>query len=54
MPGANFNYSNIGAALVGLLVEEISELPFNVYCNENIFEPLQMNNSFWFYRKLKI
>lgn len=53
MPGANFNYSNIGAALVGLLVEEISELPFNVYCNENIFEPLQMNNSFWFLSEIE-
>ena len=53
MPGTNFNYSNIGAALVGLLVEEISELPFNVYCNENIFEPLQMNNSFWFLSEIE-
>ena len=53
MPGTNFDYSNIGAALTGLLVEEISGLPFNVYCNENIFEPLQMDNSFWFLSEIE-
>ena len=48
MPGTNYSYSNIGAALIGLLVEEISSQSFNEYCKENIFEPLEMNNSFWF------
>ena len=47
MPGSNYAYSNIGAALIGLLVEEISNQPFNEYCNENIFEPLGMDNAFW-------
>ena len=31
MPGTNYSYSNIGAALIGLLVEEISNQPFNEY-----------------------
>ena len=48
MPGTNYRYTNNGAALIGLLVEEISNQPFNDYCNENIFEPLSMNNAFWF------
>ena len=48
IPGTNYTYSNIGAALIGFLVEEISSQPFNDYCNENIFEPLSMNNAFWF------
>ena len=48
MPGTNYRYSNIGAALIGLLVEEISNQSFSGYCNENIFEPLQMDNAFWF------
>lgn len=47
VPGFNFNYSNIGAALIGLLVEEISNQSFNEYCNENIFIPLGMNNTYW-------
>ena len=45
IPGSNYNYSNIGAALIGLLVEEISNQSFNEYCNENIFEPLEMDNA---------
>ena len=47
MPGTNYSYSNIGVALIGYLVEVISNQPFNEYCNENIFEPLGMGNSFW-------
>ena len=48
MPGTYYDYSNIGAALIGLLVEEISNQPFNDYCHENIFEPLSMDNTYWF------
>ncbi len=48
MPGTGFSYSNIGAALVGLLVQEISGQPFNEYCNEHIFEVLSMENTHWF------
>ena len=52
-PGTNYTYSNIGAALIGFLVEEISSQPFNDYCNENIFEPLSMNNAFWFLSEIE-
>ena len=48
MPGTNYRYTNNGAALIGLLVEQISGQPFNEYCNEKIFEPLLMDNAFWF------
>ena len=48
LPGTNYTYSNNGAALIGLLIEEISSQSFNDYCNENIFEPLSMDNAFWF------
>jgi len=53
MPGTNNVYSNIGAALIGFLVEEISNQPFNEYCNENIFEPLAMDNAFWFLSEIE-
>ena len=36
IPGSEFNYSNIGAALIGFLVEEISNQPFDEFCVENI------------------
>ena len=52
-PGTNFSYSNIGAALIGYLVESISMQPFNEYCNEHIFEPLDMDSR-WFLSELNI
>ncbi len=48
IPGSNYSYSNIGAALIGLLVEEISGQEFSTYCKQQIFEPLGMENSSWF------
>tara|TARA_B100002052_G_scaffold137096_1_gene125659 strand:- start:10025 stop:11521 length:1497 start_codon:yes stop_codon:yes gene_type:complete len=53
IPGSNYNYSNIGAALIGLLVEKISNQPFNEYCNDNIFSPLEMNDSYWFLSEIE-
>jgi CubicO group peptidase (beta-lactamase class C family) len=46
-PGTSFEYSNTGAALIAVLVEEISDIDFNTYCKQNIFEPLGMTNTFW-------
>ena len=52
-PGTNYSYSNIGIALIGLLVEQISNQSFNEYCIENIFDPLNMNNAFWFLSEIE-
>ncbi len=38
-------YSNYGTALAGYIVERVSGQPFSDYVEENIFAPLQMNNS---------
>jgi CubicO group peptidase (beta-lactamase class C family) len=46
-PGNDFEYSNTGNALIGLLVEEISGMTFNNYCKQNIFGPLGMNETYW-------
>lgn len=46
-PGEDFEYSNIGSALIGVLVESISGQPFDAYCKANIFTPMGMDNSFW-------
>lgn len=53
-PGTEQYYSNIGTALLGYLVEVISDTPFNQYCNENIFKPLGMNETSWFLSGLDI
>ena len=46
-PGTDYEYSNIGNALIGVLVEEISGMDFNTYCKQNIFTPLEMSNTHW-------
>jgi CubicO group peptidase (beta-lactamase class C family) len=44
-PGTWSSYSNYGAALAGLVVENISGMPFAEYVEKNIFEPLGMDRS---------
>lgn len=46
-PGTESEYSNIGSALIGVLVEQISGQGFNAYCKEHIFTPLGMENTSW-------
>lgn len=45
-PGSRFDYSNTGYALLAMIVEKVSGQPFHVFLRQNIFEPLQMNNTF--------
>lgn len=46
-PGTEFNYSNAGSALIGVLVEEISRMSFTAYTKQNIFTPLEMISTSW-------
>ncbi len=45
-PGRRFNYSNTGYMILSSIVSKVSGLPFDEYMKKNIFEPLQMNNTF--------
>jgi CubicO group peptidase (beta-lactamase class C family) len=45
-PGTKFEYSNTGYALLGLIVEKTSGKTYGQYLQDNIFKPLQMNNTF--------
>ena len=44
-PGSRFNYNNTAYALATLLVEKLTETPFQVWMQENVFEPLGMTSS---------
>lgn len=44
-PGAAFQYSNPGYILLGYIIEKLSGKPLDVYFDENIFKPLNMNNT---------
>lgn len=46
-PGSAEDYSNLGYALLGYLVEKITNTSFDAYCNNNIFVPLGMTKSSW-------
>jgi len=43
--GTDYRYSNTGYALLAMIVEEKSGLTFSEFLKENIFSPLEMNNS---------
>jgi CubicO group peptidase (beta-lactamase class C family) len=42
-PGSMSAYSNYGAALAGLIVEQVSGVPYNDYIETHIFAPLDMH-----------
>jgi CubicO group peptidase (beta-lactamase class C family) len=46
-PGSEVEYSNVGNALIAVLVEEISGIGFNAFCKAQIFESLSMNQTHW-------
>ena len=43
--GTDYRYSNTGYALLAMIVEKKSGLTFSEFLKENIFSPLEMNNS---------
>lgn len=46
-PGARYNYSNIGATLCALVIENASGKPFDSFTQEYILGPLGMNATAW-------
>ncbi len=54
LPDRRFKYSNTGYAMLALIVERISGLPFDKFIEQNIFHPLGMTSTFVYtpkYRK---
>ena len=44
-PGAKTKYSNYGYAVMGLIVQKISGIPFEQYLTKNLFTPLEMQRT---------
>lgn len=53
-PGTYREYSNIGAALAGYIVEIVTEKKLNVYTKQQIFKPLKMDNTGWFFSEINM
>ncbi len=51
VPGVAFEYSNLGFALLGQIVQKVSGMEFQQYTVVNIFKPLGMNATVWEYEK---
>lgn len=51
-PGSTYDYTNVGTALCGYLVESITGINFSQYCRDSIFTPLCMTNTAWFIAEL--
>ncbi len=51
VPGVAFEYSNLGFALLGQIVQKVSGMEFQQYTSANIFKPLGMNATVWEYEK---
>jgi len=51
-PDARYSYSNAGAATCGDVVERASGVPFDAWCDQNVFAPLGMTSTSWRLRDL--
>lgn len=52
-PGAKWEYSNTGYALLGSIIEKVSGKSFGDFLDKNIFQPLQMKRSSVFRRRFE-
>jgi CubicO group peptidase (beta-lactamase class C family) len=46
-PGTAWNYSNFGIAVLGRIIEAVSDKPYDQFMNERLFQPLEMNDTFY-------
>jgi CubicO group peptidase (beta-lactamase class C family) len=48
-PGSDRQYSNLGYETLGVVIEQVSGLEFETYMTRNIFEPLRMTDTTFYY-----
>jgi CubicO group peptidase (beta-lactamase class C family) len=51
--GSAYKYSNTGYVLLAIIIERVSGRSFPVFLEQNIFDPLDMGNSFVYNLKMK-
>lgn len=47
IPGTAYEYSNLGYAILGYVIEKVSGWPYGKYIDENICKPLGMKQAAW-------
>ncbi|MEZ5308806.1 MAG: serine hydrolase domain-containing protein [Pyrinomonadaceae bacterium] len=48
-PGINYEYANLGFALLGRIITVVSKKPYQQYIREKVWTPLGMNSTYWEY-----
>lgn len=52
-PGSAYEYSNVGYSLLGIIVEQVSKEPYEVFLNKNLFKPAGMSQTGYVLPKFK-
>ncbi len=52
VPAITYEYSNMGFAMLGYIIKKVSGKTYEDYINQNILQPLGMNNTYWEYSKV--
>ncbi len=52
-PGAVQLYSNIGFTILAVIIEHVKDMPYHQFVKENIFDPLCMDNTSFFFSDLE-
>ena len=49
-PGIAYEYSNLGFAMLGRIISNITKQPYQKYISDHIFKPLGMLHTYWDYK----
>lgn len=49
-PGIAFEYSNTGYAILGMIISEVSGMPYQEFIKTRILKPLKMEDTYWEYQ----
>ena len=53
-PGSKWAYSSSGIAVLGRVIEVVSGLPYEIFMQQRVFEPLEMVDSSYFTNRAKV
>lgn len=49
VPSTNYEYSNLGFAILGNIISRVSGMPYQQYITEHLLNPLGMTDTYWEY-----
>jgi len=52
IPSYQYEYSNLGYAMLGTIINKVAGMPYQRYITEEIFLPLGMTNTYWEYEEV--